>query len=746
MCIRDSTKYDSLSPRLIEALIATEDIRYYEHNGIDWKSWARVLWRTILLREKSSGGGSTISQQLAKNLYKRRTYWRGTTLINKVREIIIAQRLESMYSKEELLTLYFNTVSFGGNVFGIEVASKQYFNTSPYRLKYEEAATLVGMLKATTKYNPLNNLKLAKDRRNTVFNKMEKYNFISKAQADSLSELPINLQYVKESHTEGIATYFREHVRLDLERALSKVKKNDGSDYNIYSDGLKIYTSINFEMQQIAEKAVADQISELQKIYNEQLGWIEKPWKDTAFLNKAIQNTERYKWHQANGRSAKFIDSAFNQKIDMEVYSPKGPVKKKLSPKDSLIYYLQYLTAGFLAAEPQSGFIKAWVGGIDNRFFQYDHVKARRHVGSTFKPIVYSTALEKGFDPCGHYSNRQKTYTEYDNWTPKNYEGGYGGEYSMSGALKRSLNCVTVDMIMKTGIDSVVMYGNRMGITSEIPHEPAIALGAVDISLLDMITVYSTIADKGQRPQLTYIMKVLNRKGEVLIDNTRDSAHRKQQVLSEETATLMRRMMEKVVSEGTAGSIRWASKVRGDLAGKTGTTQDNADGWFIGFNPNLIAGAWVGGEFPEIHLTGGYTGANTALPIVGSFMHQVEKSDKLKKYMSGKFDKLTSEQGEKLQCSDIYYPPGSTIALEDSMMLDSLGNPIIDPESDKVDQVIPEDGSEKQDSSKRGFFKKLFNKKDENEENVNEPKKEQGKEPNKPRENADGKKPKNQSQ
>lgn len=728
---RTNTTYDSLSPKLIEALIATEDIRYYEHNGIDWKSWARVLWRTLLLREKSSGGGSTISQQLAKNLYKRRTYWRGTTLINKIREIIIAQRLEKMYSKEELLTLYFNTVSFGGNVFGIEVAAKQYFNTTPKNLKYEEAATLVGMLKATTKYNPLNNLKLAKDRRNTVLSKMEKYKFLTKQQTDSLSLLPINLQYIKESHTEGIATYFREHVRIDLEKALANVKKNDGSDYNEYSDGLKIYTSINYKMQEYAEKAVAKQIAELQKIYNEQLGWINKPWNDTAFLHKAIMNTERYKWHIANGKSEKFIDSAFNHKIDMEVYSAEGPVKKKMSPKDSLIYYLQFLSAGFLAAEPQTGFIKAWVGGIDNHFFQYDHVKARRHVGSTFKPIVYSTALEKGFNPCDYYSNQQKTYKEYDDWSPKNYEGGYGGSYSMTGALKRSLNCVSVDLIMKTGIDSVVMYGNKLGITTDIPHEPAIALGAVDVSLLDMMTVYATIADKGMRPKLTYIVKVVNRNGEVLIDNTLDTAQHKTQVLSEETATIMRRMMEKVVNEGTAGSIRWASLVKGELAGKTGTTQDNADGWFIGFNPNLIAGAWVGGEFPEIHLTGGYTGANTALPIVGAFLHEVEKDKELNKYMAGKFDKLTNEQIEKLTCADIFYDPKSDTMAVDSTMVDSLGNPIIVQEPDKIDQIIPENEKSKSDSTKKGFFNKLFKKKEDEDDAENDPKKVTNKDANK---------------
>lgn len=706
---RTNVTYDSLPENLIHALISTEDIRYYEHSGIDWKSWARVLWKTIILGEKSSGGGSTISQQLAKSLFKRRTYWRGTTLINKVREIIIAQRLEKFFTKEDLLTMYFNTVSFGGTIFGIEVAAKQFFNTTPSKLKTEQSALLVGMLKATTKYNPLNNPKDSKSRRNTVLSKMERYGYLSKNKADSLMNLPIVLDYQVESHTEGNATYFREYVRQDIQQVLSSFKKDDGTDYNIYTDGLKIYTSINYEMQLSAEKQVKTQVDKLQNIYNQQLKWNKKPWEDSTFLSKAITTTERYKSLIAAGKSIGYIDSSFNQPYEMIVYSPTGPVKMKMSPKDSLIYYLKFLSAGFMAAEPSSGYIKAWVGGIDNHYFQYDHVTARRHVGSTFKPIVYATALEKGLNPCDYYNNQQVTYHQYDDWTPKNYEGGYGGKYSMAGALKRSLNCVTVDLIMKTGIDSVIMYGHQMGITTEIPHEPAIALGAVDISLYDMMTVYSTIANKGIRPKLTYIRKVVTRTGKVLIDNTQDTARSTQRALSENSALMVRKMMEGVVNGGTAGSIKWLCDVRGNLAGKTGTTQDNADGWFIGFSPNLIAGAWVGGEFPEIHLTGGYTGANTALPIVGYFMHDVENSVAIKKYMAGKFEDLPKDLAKLMSCADMMYSDTLRDSL-DSIPLDSLGNPLILPEPGKVDEVIP--SSSDDTTKKRGFFDKLFNKRD----------------------------------
>ncbi|MBK7603893.1 MAG: transglycosylase domain-containing protein [Saprospiraceae bacterium] len=701
---RTNTTFDSLPSNLIHALISTEDIRYYEHNGIDWKSWARVLWRTILLKESSSGGGSTISQQLAKNLFKRRSYWRGTTLINKVREIVIAQRLENMYSKEELLTLYFNTVSFGGNVFGIDVAAKQYFSCSTKNLKTEDAATLVGMLKATTKYNPLNNLDLAKKRRNTVLNKMERYGYLTKPQADSISELPIKLNYVKETHNIGIATYFREYARIDLDNALGHLKKSDGSNYNLYTDGLKVYTSINLSMQDFAEKAVAEQMEELQDLYTQQMRWIKLPWKDTSFLNKVILNTERYKSMSAAGKTHSYIDSVFNVPMDMTVYSQKGDKKMKMSPKDSLIYYLQFLSTGFMAADPTTGFIKAWVGGIDNTYFQYDHVKARRHVGSTFKPIVYSAALEKGLNPCDYYDNTQKTYPQFDNWSPRNFEGGYGGEYSMAGALAKSLNCATVDIMLKTGIDTVVDFAKKIGITSTIPSEPSVSLGAVDISLLDMMTAYSVFMNRGLRPKMTYIMKVVDSEGNILIDNTTEKSQEKELVMNPENADMMRNMMQGVINHGTGGSVKWKYQVTEDLAGKTGTSQDCSDGWFIASNPKLIAGAWVGGEFPEIHLQGNFTGAFTALPIVGKFLHQVEKDKSLKDYVSSKFPEISKEAKEKLSCAYSRYTFDPNAA--DSTSLDSLGNPI----EPVMDEDAPEDdGSSKKDSTKKkNIFSRIF--------------------------------------
>jgi penicillin-binding protein 1A len=703
---RTNTTFDSLPKNLIHALIATEDIRYYEHNGIDWKSWFRVLFKTVLMKESSSGGGSTISQQLAKNLFKRRTYWRGTTLINKIREIIIAQRLEKMYSKEKLLTMYFNTVSFGGNVFGIDIAAKQYFSTTPIHLKTEEAATLVGMLKATTKYNPLNNIELAQKRRNTVLTKMERYGYISKSELDSFSRLEIKLHYVNETHTEGIGTYFREFARVDLDNQLAHLTKSDGSSYNIYTDGLKVYTSINVSMQKYAETAVDEQMKELQNLYTQQMKWIKLPWKDTAFLNKAIMNTERYKYLAANKMSAHYIDSVFNAPREMMVFSPKGEQKMKLSPKDSLIYYLQFLSCGFLAAEPTTGYIKAWVGGIDNKYFQYDHVKAKRHVGSTMKPIVYAAALEKGLDPCAYYDNTQKTYPQYDNWSPRNFEGGYGGQYSMAGALAKSLNCATVDIMLKTGIDTVVDFAKKLGISSAIPYEPSVSLGAVDISLIDMIRAYSTLVNQGRRPVMNYILKVVDSDGNVLIDNTKPDAQKVEQVMSVENADMIRSMMQGVINQGTGGSVKWRYQVTEDLAGKTGTSQDCSDGWFIASNPKLIVGAWVGGEFPEIHLNGNFTGAFTALPIVGKFLHSVEKDKALIDYTKEKFPPISEEARMKLNCAFTNYVADSTQL--DSIALDSLA---VDDDVEGIHTNRGDESSVKDTTKSKKFFDKLFDRK-----------------------------------
>jgi penicillin-binding protein 1A len=403
---RVNADFEEISPNIINALVATEDARFFEHSGIDMRAWARVIIKSLLLFDESSGGGSTLSQQLAKNLYTRRDYWMMSLLVNKIREMFVARRLERIYTKEELLRLYLNTVPFSENVYGVKVASQRFFNKSPEDLAVEEAAVLVGMLKATTIYNPVRNPERALARRNTVLNQMEKYEYISEAECDSLKGLPIALKYHKEGHHSGLATYFREHLRLELDEVLKNYKKPDGSSYNLYTDGLKIYTTINARMQQYAEEAVSEYMPKLQQQFNK--GWKKGvPWGGPRTLRKAMEGSKRYQNLKAKGLSEKAIEDIFNHPVRMTIFSwEEGEVEQEMSPLDSIKYYLTIINTGLLAIDPETGLIRAWVGGIDHKYFQYDHVKSRRPVGSIFKPVVYAQALLEGMLPCEYTENK----------------------------------------------------------------------------------------------------------------------------------------------------------------------------------------------------------------------------------------------------------------------------------------------------------------------------------------------------
>jgi penicillin-binding protein 1A len=481
---RTTADFEEISPNIINALIATEDARFFEHSGIDFRAAARVMVKSILLSDERSGGGSTLSQQLAKNLYSRKSYHLFTMLINKMREMLIARRLEQIYPKEELLRLYLNTVSFGEGAFGIKVAAQRFFNKSPEELQIEEAAVLVGMLKATTYYNPHRHRERATKRRNTVLHQMARYEYINEEVRDSLVKLPLEVKYFKEGNNQGLATYFREHLRLELAQLLEGYTKEDGTPYNIYTDGLKIYTTIDARLQTYAEEAVSEHMAKLQTdFYKDWKKGI--PWGNNKVLKKAVQSSQRYQSLKAKGLSEEEIEDIFNQPVKMTVFSWKeGEEEKEMSPLDSVKYYLTILNTGFLAAEPSTGVIKAWVGGIDHKYFQYDHIHSRRQVGSTFKPVVFASALQNGMLPCEYTSNQQVVYTKYDNWTPRNADGNYEGVYSMEGALSKSVNSVTVEILMRSGVDSVKDLAHLMGIESKIPEVPAIALGAVDASLI----------------------------------------------------------------------------------------------------------------------------------------------------------------------------------------------------------------------------------------------------------------------
>ncbi len=649
---RINADFEEISLHIINALIATEDARFFEHHGIDFKAWLRVVVKSILLSDQSAGGGSTLSQQLAKNLYPRQSYWAFGLLINKIKEMIIARRLENLYSKEDLLRLYLNTVPFSENIFGVKVASQRFFNKTPDELAPHEAAVLVGMLKATTTYNPIKNPDKALKRRNTVLSQMMKYEYINQSLYDSLVQQPIELSYYKEGNNEGIGTYFREHLRLELEEILQDFRKPNGDTYNLYTDGLRIYTSLNSSIQHYAEDAVAENMPKIQANFYKD--WKKRdPLKRTKLLEKTKKNSRRYKSLKNKGYSEDQIDTIFAKAIPMTIFNWDGDQEEKvMSPLDSIKHYLTILNTGLLAVEPGTGLIRAWVGGINHQYFQYDHVKARRQVGSTFKPIVYACALEAGMMPCEYTSNRLKTYEKYNNWEPHNSDGEYGGVYSMEGALSNSVNVVTVEVLERAGIDEVVELAKDMGIDSHVPQVPAISLGAVDASLMDMIRVYATFANQGRTPQLHYLDRIETSTGEVLVEFERPHPRTFRQSIAPNYNEVMVKMMEAVIDSGTARQLRYSYGLRNDIAGKTGTTQNQSDGWFIGFTPKIVAGVWVGAESPQVHFRTLYRGqgAKTALPIWGSFMKKVYADRQFRSWKRAEFPGLSDTTLALMQC------------------------------------------------------------------------------------------------
>ncbi len=669
--------FEELSPNLINALVATEDARFFEHSGVDVRAAARVLVKSILLQDESSGGGSTISQQLAKNLYPRQSYWMLGMPVNKLREMITARRLEKTYEKEELLNLYLNTVPFSENVYGVKVAARRFFNTSPKELKVEEAAVLVGMLKGTSAYNPKRFPERALERRNTVLAQLKKYGHLDTTAYDSLTQMPIELDYYQEGNNAGLATYFREHLRLQLAKELENVTKPDGTPYNIYTDGLKIHTTLNAKMQQYAEEAIGTHMSKLQQDFDRH--WQgRKPWGNDRQLQRLKKSSARYQNLKRKGLSETEIDTIFNRPIPMTVFSwDGGEAERELSPLDSIKYYTALLHAGFLAVEPATGKVRAWVGGINHKFFQYDHVKSTRQVGSTFKPIVYAKALQTGIPPCDYFENTLVSYPEYNDWQPQNSDGQYGGLYSMAGGLSNSVNTITVEVLLQSGVEPVRQLAWQMGINADIPAVPSIALGTVEASLYNMLQVYSTFANRGVRPELTCLTRVENSEGETIVSFETPKPEGFQRVLSTNEADMMIKMLEMVVDSGTAKRLKYGYGLYGDIAGKTGTTQNQSDGWFLGFTPNLVAGAWVGAESPRVHFRSLRLGqgSNTALPIFGHFMRSVYRDKNFRKIRNGRFAEPSEETMLMLECPP--FLPDSLFAFDEREQ-DGLFNGVFD--------------------------------------------------------------------
>ncbi len=649
---RSNVRYENLSPHLINALKATEDIRFEEHSGVDLRGLFRVIFKTIFLRQESSGGGSTITQQLAKNLFPREKISGTGIVIRKIKEWIIAVRLERNYTKEEILAMYLNTVEFGSNAFGIKSAARTFFNTSPAELSLQDAAVLIGLLKAPTHFSPVSNPDNSIDRRNVVLFQMKKYNYLTQQEFDSLKALPVELDYQVEDHNYGMATHFREVLRGELLKWCKEHTKADGTPYNLYSDGLKIYTTINSHMQRYAEEAMREHLTELQKLFN--VHWKGRdPWElHKEILTDAMKRSDRYIALKEAKASEKEIKKQFNKKVRMKLFSWKGDVDTLMTPMDSIKYYKKILQSGFMSMEPHTGFVRAWVGGLDYRYFKYDHVKmGTRQVGSTFKPFLYTVAMQEGYSPCYKVPNVRVTIPlppPQEPWSPENADGKYGGMLTLKYALAESVNCVSAFLMKQFGPQAMIDVARKMGITTPIDAVPSICLGTADVSLYEMVGAYCTFANKGVWTEPTYVTRIEDKFGNIL----QEFVPRKVEAISEETAYLMLNVMEGASLYGTSVRLRFKYNFTNPIAAKTGTTQNQSDGWFMGLTPELVSGVWTGCEDRSVHcrtLELGQ-GANTALPEWALFMQKVY-ADTTLHYSKGGFERPLEPLHVEIDCA-----------------------------------------------------------------------------------------------
>lgn len=696
--------YQQLSKELIDALIATEDVRFREHSGIDFRAFMRALIKRGLMGDKNAGGGSTITQQLAKQLYSDVAGSTLERLFQKPIEWVIAVNLEKYYSKEEILSMYLNYFDFNYNAIGIKTASNTYFGKEPWELKTEEAAMLVGMCKNPSLYNPRRFQENALNRRNTVLMQMKKAGYLTEAEADSLKTLPIELKFRRSDHKEGIATYFRMYLRDRLmakkpvrsyyadwqyqkyyEDSLAwetdpvygwcnKNFKKDGRPYNIYTDGLKIYTTIDSRMQRYAEEAVNEHV----KKYLQPAFFKEKKGRRTApftnklteqevenILTRAMKQSDRYRIMKKAGHSMEEIEKVFHTPYEMSVFTyDRGEVDTLMSPMDSIRYYKHFLRCGFMSMEPGTGHVKAYVGGPEFSHFQYDMAMVgRRQVGSTIKPYLYTLAMENGFSPCDETRNVEQTIITEDGkpWSPRNTNrNNYGEMVTLKWGLAQSNNWISAYLMSKLNPYAFKTLLHNFGIRNlDIQPTPALCLGPCEISVGEMVSAYTAFANKGIRSKPMFITHIEDNDGNIVASFIPEM----EEVISEESASKMLVMLRAVINEGTGGRIRSRYKITADMGGKTGTTNNNSDGWFMGFTPSLVSGCWVGGEDRDIHFDGMYygQGASMALPVWALYMNKVY-ADK----------SLGYSQEEKFRLPEDYDPCKDLEAEEEMMILEEL--------------------------------------------------------------------------
>ena len=692
---RSPVEFQKISPNLIHALIATEDTRFYQHGGVDFYG---VFGGVVSTATGEKRGASTITQQLAKNLFQtRKKKYQGPishvpvlrTIAYKFKEWLTAFKIERVYTKNQILTLYFNTVPFGNNSFGIKTASLKYFDKNPDQVNPAEAATLIGMLKATSTYNPIRNPKKSMERRNVVLSQMEKYNYITKPEFEQYSSSPISLDlsYV-ENESEG-GSYIRSAVDKWLE------KWCEDNDYDLYEDGLKIYTTIDSRLQQYAEESVTEKMKMLQKRFNGVWG-NENPWRTSDgkeivdFPQKAVQRLPIYKLLEAKYRGkTDSVEAYFNHKKRMRVFTWKGAQDTTFSTYDSVKYYAKILNTGMMTIQPSTGKILVWVGGIDHQYFKYDHVnQAKRQAGSTFKPFAYCAAIDNGYSPCDKFTDKPVTikYVNSDGkddvWQPNNADFHFSGqEMSLRWAMGKSVNSITAQLTQAIGWDKVVAYAHKCGIESKLESVPSVSLGSNDVSVYEMVRAYSTFLNKGQRLDPILVAKITDNKGNVLAE----FGPKNTQVISEETAWLMLYMFRGGMEEpgGTSQALweyndLWKNN-NNQIGGKTGTSSDYVDGWYMGITKDLVTGIWVGADERSVHFKTSQTGegSRTALPIFGLFMEKVYDDPK-SGFGPGPFPKPWSKISKKYDC------PTPRMRV-DTAATDSLAAPV------DTTSVIPQD-------------------------------------------------------
>ena len=654
---RTPIEYNEIPKNLVDALIATEDERFYSHSGIDFRATVRAI---VYLNKR--GGASTISQQLARQLFvgvRSKNIFEALT--QKVKEWVIAVRLERQYTKEEIIKMYLNVYDFGYNGDGIKSAANIYFGKEPIDLNIEESAVLVGMLKNSSLYNPLRRPELVQSRRNVVFGQMKKNGLINEKEFDSLKEIPMEIRYTPQSHREGLATYFRAYLQEFMKTWTAENSKEDGSKYNLYLDGLKIYTTINYEMQQYAEEAVKEHMPNLQKEFflqntpelNPTAPFLEREEEEEELIfERAMRRSERWRKMKISGKSEEEMFASFEKEVPMSIFSWNGNIDTIMKPIDSIRYYKHFMQAGMMSMEPQTGHVKAWVGGINYKHFQYDHVKqGKRQIGSTFKPFLYATAIDQlKLSPCDSlpdaiYCIEPNKFGNPEPWCPTNSSDKYGGLRTLKNALANSKNTISSQLMDKVGPKPVADLARNLGIESFIPDVPAIALGTPDLSVFEMVGAYGAFANQGIYVKPTMISRIEDKNGVLLYQSTPET----KDVISEESAYVTVNLLEGVTKFGSGARLRhdipedernpvyrdvvtgYPYKFENAIAGKTGTTQNQSDGWFMGMVPNLVTGVWVGAEDRATHFeTIAYgQGATMALPIWGLFMKKCYENESL---------------------------------------------------------------------------------------------------------------------